>query len=408
MDVSKIQDHTAVRSHNMRAILEYLYSSGDTSRTDLARALCLSKPSVSDYLQPLLRCGLVLETGHGKSTRSGGRKPIILSLNAEHRYILSISLNRKDALFVLGNLHGNQINELRVQFPSRCDAAYCTQVFLSTISLLLSSNGVGADRLCCFAISAPGIYVPQSGGGYSYHHSLCLDFPEFVSSLRRDYGLPVLVSNDVKAAAIGELQFGQGRQSRDFLFVNCGYGLGSGIILNRQLLEGADYAAGEIHNFINMESLEANTSLESMISIPTLLETITREIRSGQESMLSAIVQNGEALSFDDVTTAYRAGDPLTCRLIQRNATMVGCAVSNIVNLLSIDMVVIDGEYTAFIDLFVQTISEIVAGHCHVVPRICKTALADLHPEICGLFHLARSAYFDSLCQPEGAQERGR
>ena len=63
-------------------------------------------------------------------------------------------------------------------------------------------------------------------------------------------GLPFVVENDVNAAAMGELMFGEGREFKDFLCVNYGTGIGGAVIINKRLYRGSRYSAGEFGGLV--------------------------------------------------------------------------------------------------------------------------------------------------------------
>ncbi|MEG0338335.1 MAG: ROK family protein [Oscillospiraceae bacterium] len=73
-------------------------------------------------------------------------------------------------------------------------------------------------------------------------------------NLKKEFGdalnLPFIVENDVNATAVGELQFGSGRDFKDFLCVNYGTGIGGAIILNKKLYRGYRYSAGEFGGLV--------------------------------------------------------------------------------------------------------------------------------------------------------------
>lgn len=400
MSVSAGQNHATLRCSNKRAILEYLCSAGSASRAELARALRLSKPAVSDHLSALLACGLVSETGRGASTQAGGRKPVLLSFNPTYRYILTVHLKRKALHLILCDLYGHRKNALSLRFPTGAGADAGLQSALSSCEAFLSSSQITPEDLCYIAVSSPGIFSPDHPSDITSSGPLPLEIPAFLSHLRERFRQPVLIRNDVKAATVGELYFGAGRQSQDCLYLHCGEGLGAGIVLNRELLEGQGHAVGEIYNFIPGVTPEEK-NLEALVNIPFLLQALTEAMLAGEHSILEGIIQNHNSIAFEDVITAYRAQDPLVLRQLRQIAVTLGCQVANIVNLLSLDTVVFSGEYLAFSDLFTETFSEIAARRCHTAPRVCVSALTGTDAETYGLFHFARTAYFDLLCRPE-------
>lgn len=72
------------------------------------------------------------------------------------------------------------------------------------------------------------------------------DTVDFVALIRRHYDLPVSITNDAGAAALGEMIFGGARGMKHFIVITLGTGLGSGIIVNGRLLHGASGFAGEL------------------------------------------------------------------------------------------------------------------------------------------------------------------
>lgn len=71
-------------------------------------------------------------------------------------------------------------------------------------------------------------------------------FVNVVQTMKKYYGIPVALTNDANAAAIGEMVFGAAKGMKDFIVITLGTGLGSGIVANGQLIYGADGFAGEI------------------------------------------------------------------------------------------------------------------------------------------------------------------
>jgi len=77
---------------------------------------------------------------------------------------------------------------------------------------------------------------------------------DLVQLFQRYYDLPIAITNDANAAALGEMHFGGARGMRDFIVITLGTGLGSGIVANGELLYGATGCAGELgHTVVNAE-----------------------------------------------------------------------------------------------------------------------------------------------------------
>jgi len=99
-------------------------------------------------------------------------------------------------------------------------------------------------------------------------------------------GVPTVVTNDAKAAALGELYFGGAKGMKDFIFITLGTGLGSGIVSNGQLIYGHDGFAGELgHTIIIQHGRQCGCGrrgcLEQYCSATGIVKTYLEILRSG-------------------------------------------------------------------------------------------------------------------------------
>lgn len=108
---------------------------------------------------------------------------------------------------------------------------------------LLSGLGEG------HGLAGVGIAAPNANyftGTIETPSNLKWDFVNIVGEMRRYYPGPIATTNDANAVAIGEMLFGAAKGMRDFIAITLGTGLGSGIVVNGELVYGADGLAGEL------------------------------------------------------------------------------------------------------------------------------------------------------------------
>jgi glucokinase len=108
---------------------------------------------------------------------------------------------------------------------------------------LLTSLGGG------WTLAGVGIGAPDANyftGTIERPANLKWDFVNLVEEMGRYYPVPIVTTNDANAVAIGELLFGAARGMRDFIAITLGTGVGSGIVVNGELVYGADGLAGEL------------------------------------------------------------------------------------------------------------------------------------------------------------------
>lgn len=387
--VSRSVSNTTLREMNQRIILDAIFNKNTTSRTELSNDLLLSKPAIADNLNDLLAIGIVQECGEGEVAKGGGRKPRLLRFNKNHKYIIAIELNYKDPIFVLGNLKGDIFNEFSVKITENSNSQVRRELIKNAIHILLNSRDLSSGNLACIAISSPGVFPDKKELSFAnpqFKDWFDLDLPRFISE---EFHVDVLLKNDVNMATFGESKYGAGRNSQNIFYISCGIGLGSGLILDSKLYEGRFNSAGEIFNNIDLAKLSADTNLEKTIFLSAL-------IRKAQESTKKKASYEEDLSDFNSVVKAYRDGNPYIIKYLEEIGTELGCTVSNIVNLLSIDTVILGGEYVVFEELLIRQISAIVNKHCLFTPSIVPSELGH-NAGIMGLFAISRENYFDSI-----------
>lgn len=374
---------------NQKIILNKVFEKGLTSRTELSHDLQLSKPAIADNLNDLLAIGIVEECGEGEVGKGGGRKPRLLRFNKNHKFIIAIELNYEDPIFVLGNLNGDIFNEFSVKISENANPRVRMELIKNAIHILLNSNDIDSEDLACIAISSPGVFPDKTELSFTnpqFKDWFDLDLPH---SIPGEFHVNVLLKNDVNMAAVGESRYGAGRSSQNMLYISCGSGLGSGLILGSRLYEGRFNSAGEIFDYITPSTLTGK-NLEDTISIDGLVKQV-------QESALASRLEaQGKPVNFNTVVEEYQSGNPVIKEFISGITVHLGCIVANTVNLLSLDTVIVGGEYSVFNDTILEGIRGIIQSHCIFPPAVRPSELGR-HAGIMGLFAVAREQYFESI-----------
>lgn len=384
---------STVKSIHQRIILESIYKKQSTSRTELSRQLNISKPAIADNLNALLSLGIVEEYGEGEVKKSGGRKPRLIRFNKDHKFIIAIDLNYKDPIFVIGNLNGDIYNEFSVKISKHASTSVRIDLIRNAILVLLNSKDATPENLACIAISSPGVFPAKKELSFAnpqFKEWFDLDLPQLLSE---EFKVNILVKNDVNMAAYGELCYGAGRSSQNILYVSCGSGIGAGLILDSKLFEGRFNSAGEIFNNVDPAKLAAGTTLEKSVYIDSLLSRMHGNIKNK-----SAQTPEKNIPDFEDIIMAYQDKNPYLMKHLEDIGIELGCTILNIVNLLSVDTVIMGGEYVIFYDTFIEQIKKITDSHSLFTPRILKSELGR-YAGIMGLFAFSREHYFDLLVE---------
>lgn len=185
-----------------------------------------------------------------------------------------------------------------------------------------------------------------------------------LAKLMRDvFHLPVVLTNDANAAAIGEMMYGAAKDMKDFIMITLGTGVGSGIVANGQLIYGHDGFAGELgHTIIIPDGrYHAGTgkhgSLESYASATGVVLTAQELLaRDDQPSLLRVIPI--EELDSKKVYEAAIQGDALAKEIFEFTGKILGMALANFVMFSSPEAIILFGGLTKSGDLLLKPVRE--------------------------------------------------
>ena len=185
-------------------------------------------------------------------------------------------------------------------------------------------------------------------------------------------GIPVALTNDANAAAIGEMTYGVARGMKDFIVITLGTGVGSGIVTGGHLFYGSDGFAGELGHVTMVRGEEGRLCgcgrkgcLECYCSATGVART-ARELlaKSDRPSLLREM--NPEDITSLDVSIAAGKGDALAREIYDFTGKMLGEACADFAAFSSPEAFIFFGGMTRAGDLIMKPIKE--AYDRHVLP----------------------------------------
>ena len=200
-------------------------------------------------------------------------------------------------------------------------------------------------------VKAVGVGVPgfvKRGRVFQAYNIGCEDFA-FTTALRRRVQLPVFVENDCNLFTLGihRAEFSSRPQTMVGMFL--GTGVGGGLIINGEIIQGANGTAGELGQLIVDRSgprapNSFRGSLESSASHVGLVHQIRCGIRAGNKTKLQTeLGANLKGITANHLRSAVRAGDRLTTRVVHRAGEAVGLGVAGLISTLAPERIVLGG-----------------------------------------------------------------
>lgn len=328
------------------AILEVIRKNGPISRTDISKITELNIVTVSNYVNHYIKKGLVIEGELDEST--GGRKPVLVELNAKAGYIVGVGLNMLSIVGVLVDLEINVIAELKRERPPENSEAVIERM-VDMAAEIIEKAEIDKTKIVGVGVGVPGIIDergrtirwPQSLGEKDL--SVCLSIKD---TFEKRLNIPTFVENDANAAVLGEKWLGLDRDVRHMLYMFSG--VGCGILVNGEIYRGATGAAGEL----GINSIKTTKEYAQQIATQLgrwemdigMVVRAREAIQKGEKSVLKDYV-NGDVskLTFKEVVRALKEKDPLAVKVVEQSGYELGKKIAFLVNLLNPEIVVIGG-----------------------------------------------------------------
>lgn len=180
--------------------------------------------------------------------------------------------------------------------------------------------------------------------------------------MQKEFNIPTRVDNDVRCAALGELNFGAGIGCQNLICITVGTGIGSGLIINGKLVRGASNAAGEIgHIKLDMNNgplcgCGDRGCLEAFASGPAIVAMAEEYIKGGKSTKYRELA-NPEITPYI-VSEAAKQGDPVARRIFTIIGEYIGIGLASVVNLLNPEKIIIGGGVAAAGDILMNPIKE--------------------------------------------------
>ncbi|NLV32445.1 MAG: ROK family protein [Acidobacteria bacterium] len=199
------------------------------------------------------------------------------------------------------------------------------------------------------------------------------EYVEVRAEIGKHFDVPVAVTNDANAAALGEMLFGAARGMRDFIVITLGTGLGSGIVANGSLVYGADGFAGEIgHTIVDPAGRACACGrrgcLETYCSATGLCRTVQELIC---DTMLESELRSSSYrdLTARKVSEAAGRGDPLALAAFESCGDTLGLKLADAVAHLGPEAVILCGGMAAAGELILRPTRRSMEKHLFPIYR---------------------------------------
>ena len=341
----KVARRGTSREINRQIALNLIRAHQPTSRADLARLMNVRRGVASLLVSELLDEGLIFEGAVGEAV-GRGRRPTFLYIDSRERCVVGVDVRASRTYIMITDLMGHQIGAVS-SFQTNRDVDVLIQELARRIKQLLADyNEVGS---CAgVGIVVPGM-VDLAAGRVLHAPTLAWRDINLREPLAAAIGYPVHIENSGKACALAQLWATRSDvlTSGTSVFVSISDGVGTGIIVNGELMRGRHNTAGEFgHVPLSIDgprcSCGATGCWEAYVSnIATLSRYFGRDLAEPGPKDIDA-----STFTVEDLIARARAGDAKALAAINSTARYLGLGLASIINAVDPGRVYVGGEIT--------------------------------------------------------------
>lgn len=328
----------AVGSFNQTVTLELIRRAPEgISRAEIAVQTGLVPQTASNAVKQLIDQGLVVEAG--RQIQGPGKPPVILRLEPQSRFAVGVHIDPGFITYVLLNLAGEVVTRSTHRTPSPQDPGAVVAEIVDQIDLLARTAAVDTSRILGIGLATPGPIDAVRG--------VIVDPPLMMGwwnvpirdAVAAATGMNVVFDKEVTAAAAAELWFG-GPDRQNFAVIYLGAGIGTGLVLDGNVIRGATGNAGEGGRIIVNDSGVPGAPSQQLGHLVTPEYLVSQAI---EEGVLPAI--DDTESGFERLLADAESGRPGAVAILQRAGRNLASAVLTLVNVLDVPEIVFAGPY---------------------------------------------------------------
>jgi len=326
-----------LRDLNQSIVFNLIVERGSISRTELAKRSGLPAATITRIAGEFLAAGLISEVSSEES--SGGRRPVLLSVNPSAGYVVGVKLREDSMTVAICDLSCTIIHSLEETIAGVVLPHRVTEVIAEAVKRCLGEANIAIGKVLGVGVGMSGL-IDSARGICRYSAILDWRDVELGPALEFKLRLPVRIDNDVNTLAVAERYFGAGRDMANFLLVTLGRGIGLGIVVGGEIYRGSHGGAGEFGHMTVDTAADAplcncgkRGCLEAIASDYGILRAASgADPGHHVEDTIGTLIERA------------RLGDEHTQAIFRRAGEALGVAIANLINLFDPTRIVISGK----------------------------------------------------------------
>ena len=289
-----------------------------------------------------------------------GKAQVILTTENCEKYYAGIDLGGTGIKCGIVNGHGEMVAIKKCVTRQDVDANVVITDMANLVVDLQKETGLKIESV---GVGCPGM-IDVDNGVVIYSNNLRWNNVPIVKTLKNLLNLPVDITNDANAAALGEYVAGAGKQYKSLVMLTLGTGVGGGIVFDGKLFEGNKGVGAELgHEIIKLGGEKCTCGrrgcLEAYASATAIIRDAKRAMQKDKTSLLWKLANgNDDNVNGKIIFDGARGGDATAKKVVNRYITYLAAGITNVVNAFRPKAIVLGGGICAASDMFLSKLTK--------------------------------------------------
>ncbi|OKP94410.1 ROK family protein [Paenibacillus sp. P46E] len=284
-------------------------------------------------------------------------------------YAIGVDLGGTNIKAALFDAEFTAIGEISIPTEAAEGPEHVLKRIRLAVQQLNEGTGIGLPSIACMGLGIPGLLDPEEGLSLFSPNFPGWEHVHIVNEMKPFYDFPVFIDNDVRVNLYGEWQYGAARGCKNVVLLTLGTGLGSGIVSDGKVVYGTTFSAGEIGHmnmFRQGRPCRCGSSgcLGRYVSAVGMVNTFKEKLADGRKSIIQTWTGgDNERITALMISDAYDLEDALAVEVMHETGVLLGFGLSNVINLLNPEVVIIGGGMSAAGERLLRSVRETVKEH---------------------------------------------
>lgn len=382
-----------------KKIIHYFMYTYSSTIPDLAREINLSIPTITKFISEMCDEGYIIS--HGKLETNEGRPPTLYGLNPDAGYFIGVDIKQTRLIMGIMNFTGELMEQPVTVACTLNNSQESIDILCDHIRTFIKQTCSDESKIMNISVNIAGRVNPESGYSFTLFNFSEMPLAEILSE---KLGMSVSIDNDTRAMTYGEMTKGIVKGEKNIIFINLGWGLGSGIIIDGKIYTGKSGFSGEFGHFNVFDNeilchCGKKGCLETEVSGAAFYRMLIQCVKEGKQTILSdQILKDEKSVTLRDIIRATNKEDLLCIEILEEIAQKLGRYLAGLINLLNPELIIIGGTLAQTGDYLLQPIKSSVRKYSlNMVSKDSTIVLSKLqeHAGVVGACMLARHHIFE-------------